>query len=355
MKKESNKISNGVNEKSNKISNMVKKIFIIWGREAELSRYLAEGLGAELKQVYIKKWGKVKLPALIRYGLQGFKTLFILAAQKPETVIVQNPPIFAALVCYFYCTIAGAKLAIDSHTAAFLDRKWIFFHWLFKFAAKRAVLNTCHNFKNLAVLKKWGIKEAMVIQFYNPVYKEEELRQEMKDKEISELVKKSRLPIMMVNRFAGDDDWPTVLAAAALLPEANFFITGNPPSSLKEKLPANVCLTGYLPHGEFMKLMWRCRLILAFTLRPDTVLWSVREIMALAKPFITTDSEILRHYFGEVALFTKSDPGQLKERILSALKEEGRIKEKIKIFLEKDKERWKKEISLANKILNNKK
>jgi glycosyltransferase involved in cell wall biosynthesis len=334
----------------------IKKIFIVWGRETELSRYLARGFGAELKQVYIKRWGRIRLPALIRYIAQSLKTLSILAGEKPKVVIVQNPPIFAASISYFYCTIAGAKLAIDSHTAAFLDKKWIFFHWLFKFIAKKSILNTCHNFKNLEILKEWGISPAMVIQFYNPVYKEENLKQEMKDENLSNLLKKSKLPIMMVNRFSDDDDWSTVLATAVLLPEATFFITGNAPASLekniKKNMPANICLTGYLPHKEFMKLMWRCRVILTFTLRKDTVLWSIREIMALGKPFVATDSEVLRHYFGEIALFTKSNPRQLREKITIALKDENQIRDKIKIFLEKDKERWEKEISAANKILN---
>lgn len=346
-----------MNEKSNKISNDVKKIFIVWGREAELSRYLAQGLGAELRQVYIKRWGRIRLPVLIRYIAQSFETLSILAKKKPKAVIVQNPPVFAVLISYFYCTIAGAKLAIDSHTAAFSDKKWIFFHWLFKFVAKKSVLNTCHNFKNLAILEKWGILPAMVIQFYNPIYKEENLEQKMEDENLFNLLKNSKLPIMMVNRFANDDDWPTVFAAAALLPEATFFITGDAPSSLKKtikkNLPANVYLTGYLPHKEFMKLMWRCRVILSFTLREDTVLWSIREIMVLGKPFITTDSEVLRHYFGEVALFAKSDPKQLKEKIIIAMKDENQIKDKIKTFLERDRDRWEKEIFTANKILNN--
>lgn len=347
-----------MNEKGNKISGEAKKVFIVWGQEAELSRYLAKGFGADFKQVYIKRWGKIKLPVLIRYVVQSLKTLSILVRERPWVVIVQNPPIFATLVSCFYCTIAGAKLAIDSHTAAFLDRKWVFFHWLFKFIAKKADLNTCHNFKNLEVLKEWGISPAMVIQFYNPIYEEENLKQEMEDKNLSSLLKNSKLPIMMVNRFANDDDWSTVLATATLLPEATFFITGNPPASLekiiKKNLPANVCLAGYLPHKEFMKLMWGCRVILAFTLRKDTVLWSIREIMAIGKPFVTTDSEVLRHYFGEVALFTKSDPEQLKEKISMALENENKIKDKIKIFLEKDKRRWEEEIFTANKILNNK-
>jgi len=332
------------------------RIFIVWGREVELSRYLAKGLNAELKQVYVKKWRGVKLPALIRYLVQGVKTLVILGQLKPRVVIVQNPPIFAALISYFYCTLAGAKLAIDSHTAAFLDRKWILFHWLSRLVARRAILNTCHNYKNLATLEKWGVKPAMVVQFYNPIYEEEQIKQSLADKRVEELLTDSKLPIMMVNRFAGDDNWQSVLETATIFPEANFFITGGASERLmkkiRQKAPANVCLTGYLPHLEFLKLMNRCRVVLAFTLRPDTVLWSIREIMALKKPFVTTDSEVLRRYFGEVAVFSGPKQEDIKENITLALEGEEEVKNKIERFLIKDRKRWEEEILTANNILN---
>ena len=332
-----------------------KKIFIVWGREMQLSNNLGEALGAEVKQVYYKELYGVNLPVVLRYFVQGIATLFILFKNRPKVVIVQNPPVFAPLTVLLYCKLSGAKFAIDSHTAAFLDNKWKNFYGLFKFIAKQAILNSCHNYKNLEILKSLGIKPAMVMQFFNPVYNLAKLNQLMQDEKIERAVKASNLPIMMVNRFASDDDWETVIKTAELMSEADFFITGDFKRTRVEekKLPNNVFLTGYLKHDEFLKLMWRSRVILAFTLRSDTALWSIREIMALNKPFITTDSEVLRHYFNEVALFTKSDSQELKQKIEQAIANEDNIKNKIKIFLEKDKIRWNNEILEYKKYLNN--
>jgi len=336
--------------------NKDKKIFIVWGREMQLSHNLGLALGAEVKQVYYKKAGAYKIPAIFSYIFQAIETLLILFEARPAMVIVQNPPVFAPLTVMLYCKLSGAKLAIDSHTAAFLDDKWKTFYGLFKFVAKQSVLNSCHNYKNLEILKSWDIKPSMVMQFYNPLYDLAELDQPMQNKHIEEAVKSGKLPIMMVNRFANDDDWQTVIKTAELMPEADFFITGDPfKAGIKsDYLPANVFLTGYLEHKEFLKLMHRAKVILAFTMRPDTVLWSIREIMALNKPFVTTDSEVLKHYFGEVGLFVKpGEPEKLQREILAAADKEDEIKNRIKIFLEKDKIRWDSEISEYKKYLNN--
>lgn len=159
----------------------------------------------------------------------------------------------------------------------------------------------------------------------------------------------------MVNRFAADDDWKTVVATARIMPETDFFITGNPADVKGElgDLPANVYLTGYLKNQEFLKLMSLVKVVLTFSLRPDTSLWSIRETMALTKPFVTSDSEVLRRNFESVAIFSKSDPLEIKEKIIEALNQESEIKNKIKVFLEKDRQRWYNEIKQYNNFLNN--
>jgi len=333
----------------------MRRIFIVWGRETEHSRRLAQGLSAELRQIYYKKIGSYSLPAFFRYVFQAVETLLILFKEKPAVVIVQNPPVFAPLTAWLYCLAAGASLAIDSHTAAFLDKKWVNFHGLFKFVARRAIVNACHNHKNLEILLGWGVEPAIVMQPSNPKYDLEKLNQPLENKKLTEVLSASRLPIIMANRFASDDDWRTVIETAALMPEADFFVTGDlVQADLKAvKMPDNLILTGYLEHNEFLKLMSRAKVALAFTLRPDTVLWSVREAMALAKPFVTTDSEVLRRCFGEPGIFVKlKRPEELKEKILEAVRREEEIKEKIKIFLEKDKLRWSEEIEAFKNQLN---
>lgn len=335
--------------------NVNKKLFIVWGKEMQLSNNLGRALGAEVIQVYYKKIGSYNLPVIFRYIIQAVETLLILMEKRPALVIVQNPPVFAPLIVMLYCKLFGAKFAIDSHTAAFLDDKWVRFYGLFRFVAKRARFNSCHNFKNLEIFKSWDIKPAMVMQFFNPVYDLAKLNQPMRAEKIEQAVKDSNLQVMMVNRFANDDDWETVIKTAKLMPEADFFITGDfkQAGAEEKKLPNNVILTGYLKHDEFLKLMHRSSVILAFTSRRDTALWSIREIMALNKPFITTDSQVLRHYFNEVGLFAKSDALELKERILEAKAQTAEIKEKIKTFLIEDKIRWETEILEYKKHLNN--
>ncbi len=334
----------------------MKRIFIAWGRETELSKYLAKALEADFKQIYVKKIAGIRLPALIQYIIQGIWTVIILLLYRPKVVIVQNPPIFAPFLILIYTKIFRAKLMIDTHTAGFLDKKWINFYPLFKFTARRAHLNTCHNYKNLEILNSWGVKPAMVLQFFNPQYNAEKINKPLINQDLEEKIKKSNLPIMMVNRFANDDDWETVIRTAHFIPEATFFITGQPSNKIKKIIKKenlnNIFLTGYLKHNEFIKLMNKCAIVLAFTLRPDTVLWSIREILALKKPFITTNNEVLRHYFGEVGLFVDPrKPEELKKRIIFAIENEKELREKQKEFLKKDQKRWNKEILEVKKYL----
>lgn len=330
----------------------MKSIFIVWGREAEHSKYLARALDSDLKQIYIKKIGNINLPVLFRYVWQTYKTILVLFKDRPEIVIVQNPPVFAPLVVLFYCKMLGARFMIDSHTS-FLDKKWTYFHWLLKPIARMATLNTCHNFKNLEVFERWGVEQAMVMRPYNPDYNRDELNKDLENKELAGLVEGSFLPIIMVNRFAGDDDWQTVIETAKLMPEADFFITGSIPKNFNTKISDNIHLTGYLEHKEFIKLMWRCRMVLSLTLRKDTILWSIGEAMSLGKPFITSDTEVLRHYFGEVALFSKPNKEELKERIEKANENREQAKIKIKEFVKKEKEDWQEQIKKVKNIINN--
>lgn len=330
------------------------RIFIIWGREAELSGHLAQAFSARAERAYIKKIGKFALPAGLRYLIQGGRTLKILLKHRPRLVIAQNPPVFAPLLAWVYCFCSGAKLYIDSHTAAFVDKKWVFFHRLFKFVAKRADLNSCHNYKNLELLRQWGVKPAMVMPFCAPEYDWGELSRPMADAALEKRAGVSLLPVMMVNRFAVDDDWRVVVETARVMPEADFFITGDCGKSAEavKGAPGNVCFTGYLEHGEFLKLMRHCKVVIALTTRRDTLLWSIREAMALRKPFITTDSEVLRHYYGEAGLFAEHNPERIKEKILQAVAGEKLIAEKINVFLKKDKAVWQEKIKEAKGYLN---
>ena len=66
--------------------------------------------------------------------------------------------------------------------------------------------------------------------------------------------------------------------------------------------------------------------------------------MALEKPFVTTDSEVQRHYYGDVGIFAKSDPEELRTKIYEALGKEEEIKNRERHFLIKDRKRWEENV-----------
>lgn len=333
-----------------------KNIFVIWGREVKHSQYLAMALGARPVQIYYDKiWG-MNISWPVRYVVQTLATWLVLFKERPNIVYVQNPPAIAPLACLVYCKLFRAKLMIDTHTAAFLDKKWMRFYWLFKFVARQADLNSCHNYKNLEILKSWGVQPTMVLQASNPEFSESELQKPLAEAKLEALLRTGKPSVLMVNRFANDDDYLTVIKTAKLMPEMTFFISGNyaKAKDLPNVLPDNVCLTGYLDHSEFMKLMYRSKVVLAFTRRADTVLWSVREILALRKPFVTTDSEVMRHYFSEVGLFASSEAQDIKEQIELAIAKEKELTGKMEDFLSQDRVRFNIDIDNINKILINK-
>jgi hypothetical protein len=339
-------------EKQNSIGEGVEKAFVIWAREVKLSQFLGRSLDAKIIVSYRKKWGNINIPVLFRYIIQSFDTYGKLKKLRPQFIFVQNPPIIAVAVVYLYCLFNSSSYAIDSHTA-FLDRKWMYFHWLQKFLSKRAVLNTFHNYKNLEFAKKnWRIKNGRVLQFYNP--RAEEMlddNENLPDFISKRLAGQLGLKVFMVNRFANDDAWEEVIKTARLMPENLFFITGDYTKLSGLEYPKNVVLTGYINHKKFMKLMDKCDVVLALTKRKDTVLWSIREIMAFKKPFVTTDNEVLRHYFGETALFSDMSPDNLKEKIVEAWDSRFKIKGKIDSFLERDSVRWKEDIDYLKKVI----
>jgi glycosyltransferase involved in cell wall biosynthesis len=333
-----------------------KKAFVIWVEEVKLSEFLAREINAEIIISCKKYWGNFAIPVIFRYILQSFDTYKKLQKIRPRVIFVQNPPLVAVAIIYLYTKLNSASYIIDTHTAGFIDRKWIFFHPLHKFLAKRALWNTAHNYKNLQILKKWGVEKSSVLQFYTPTKSEILKEDAILPEDLEEkLQKHAGLKIFMVNRFAGDDAWQEVAGTAKLMPEALFFLTGNNQkisTKIKGGFPENVVLTSYLKHAEFINLMNRTDVVLALTKRRDTVLWSLREIMALGKPFVTTDSETIRHYFSDVALFTNHEPKDLAKKIQLAWETRTELAEKTKAFLAHDTIRWKNDILELEKIIN---
>jgi len=150
-----------------------------------------------------------------------------------------------------------------------------------------------------------------------------------------------------------DDAWREVFAAARVTPEARFFVTGDPAQAgvTPDQVPENVVLTGLLPKPVFVALMAACDITLSLTLRPDTLLWSIRESLALARPFVASRSFVMLTEFDGLGLFTDHSPADLRARILDAYDQRDNWRRAMAGYIVRDRERFLRQTQEIQKLL----
>jgi glycosyltransferase involved in cell wall biosynthesis len=95
-----------------------------------------------------------------------------------------------------------------------------------------------------------------------------------------------------------------MLAAAALVPDMQFYMTGNPKHlspELKAAIPANVRLTGFVSTAAFGGLLTSADAVMTLTTRDHTMLRGAYEAIYQGTPVIVSDWPILREFFDEGA------------------------------------------------------
>src|SRR5947209_7557916 len=102
-------------------------LFIVWYNHSRRAETMAAELGGRVEFMYERGLSRRWLIPL-RYLIQGWRTWQLLERERPETVIVQAPPIVAPLCVAAWCGLRGKEhripFAIDCHTGTFYERKW---------------------------------------------------------------------------------------------------------------------------------------------------------------------------------------------------------------------------------------
>jgi hypothetical protein len=97
--------------------------------------------------------------------VQGVETFLVLLKKRPDVIFVQNPPIFAALVVWFYCLFTSANFVTDTHTGAFDRWRWKRFLWLYRFLGRRATMNILHNEPLSRKVVEWDLPAISIGDF----------------------------------------------------------------------------------------------------------------------------------------------------------------------------------------------
>jgi glycosyltransferase involved in cell wall biosynthesis len=266
----------------------VKITFISWVPYHRRTELLAQHLGATVHFVHYGQSGKL-IQAPIRYVVQALRTWPILNRERPDVVLVQNPPIFAVLVTFLYSLRCSAQYVIDSHSGAFVSRKWRWSLGLHRVLSRGALTTIVHNKSQEEVVERWGCRYC-VLGFTPGDYPSGRV-----------LPLDGQFTVAMVCSFV-DRDEPigVVLEAARRLPKVSFYITGDyncVPQQLLAQKPDNCCFTGYLPYDQYVGLLRGVDAIMVLTGFDETLLMGGFEAVSLGKPLITSGWPVLRDYF----------------------------------------------------------
>lgn len=331
-------------------------VFLLWTRPGYAHRpnALSRSLGAEKAHIYQERLWGFRPPTAVRYLAQCIRTLSFLFSRRPDVVFVQTPPFVLTFCAWVYCAASRAVFITDNHSSTFHDRRWRFFARADAFFSRRALINFAHNFKNLDILVSWGAANPMVL--LSPAQDREEIEASMEpvSPELAARTGERATNVLVVNRFAVDDCWREAIATAALMPEATFFITGDPAVAMPAAptdLPSNVVLTGLLARGCFLDLMSRCDAVLALTSRKDTLLWSIREALGIGKPFAATDNEVIREQFGAYGVLTQNEPAALKAALEETLARREELVAAMPDYIARDKARWEADMTEIKRIM----
>jgi glycosyltransferase involved in cell wall biosynthesis len=309
----------------------MKVSFITWYPSCRRSDAIAKSLGGVSHLVHYFTF-KRPSHAPLKYLLQARETFRLLRKDRPQRILVASPPVFAVLVVWVYCKIFGAEYVIDAHTGIFDDKRWTWLKPLSRFLARRARTTIVTNNFLKSEVESWGGRALIIGDVpvdFPPV---------------RPAVLSPGFNVVVINTFSQDEPINEILAATKALPEVNFHITGNPKHSrvqFNEALPQNVRLTGWLSDDEYAGLLRAADTVMCLTTHDHTMQRGAYEAMALEKPLITSNWELLRKTFYNGTIHVDASAEHIAQAISRAKGERESLtlgmqqlrRERLEIFL----------------------
>ena len=119
--------------------------YISWAESCSRSDHTARELGGTSHMVYAGHFGSHFSTILLKYITQWSRTARILRRERPDTVFVMVPPVFAAIPAFLYAWRRRKRVVLDAHTAAFLLPRWRSFQWMQKLFCRWAATTLVSN------------------------------------------------------------------------------------------------------------------------------------------------------------------------------------------------------------------
>jgi len=299
-----------------------KTIFITWTTYSPHSLLLSKAFNSEIFYInnLINSRGVLwNLFFLFDYFYKSFKTIKVINEQKPDVVVMQNPPTITPLVIVLYSFIRKFKTVIDSHNGAF-EKPWDripFYGWILK-NADIVIVHNEHLLSKLLQVKKYkGVNFKILnsrLSDYSHIRKSESDAQPY---------------ILVVTTFSGDEPMDILLKGIRLYNESEnkinikFKITGKyskRPYLFEEyKNDENIEFLGFIPTETYESLLVNSLGMISLSTRDDVQQFALMEAIGAEVPFISNNNKTNRQLFGDMVILFENEPESIKDSIHKAI------------------------------------
>jgi glycosyltransferase involved in cell wall biosynthesis len=303
---------------------------VSWAPYSRMSDTFARELRGKLYCIHYLRF-QSPIHAPLKYILQALRTLQVLFHERPRAVHVQNPPFVCGLVVALYCRLVGARYVLHYHSAAF-GRIWDWALPIQRRLARGAATNIVTNHHWAEIVRSWGGHALVMLDPYLDL------------PQSKPFLVGAGFNVAFVSTFAPDEPTEAVLQAAAQLPEAHFYITGNLkklPANLRALAPPNVTFTGFLdPYREYPGLLRAADAVMVLTTRDHTLQLGGCEAVAVGKPLITSDWPYLREVFSRGTVYVSATPESIRAGVLEMQQRHAELAQAIVGLREESRREW---------------
>jgi glycosyltransferase involved in cell wall biosynthesis len=237
-------------------------------------------------------------------------------------VIVALPPLPALLVVLLCRGRRGTPLMVDMHSGAFLDPPWRHFlaPTLRLLRGRAAIVTNAHL---ASVCRRAGVQSFILDDPLEPA-------------EIPAGPAVGEPYVLVVLSYADDEPVREILSAASRRPDTRFVLTGAAPEPVRRSAPDNVSFPGFVSRDEFIGWLRGSSAVVALTTRPDTMQRGAYEALEHAVPVVTSDTLVLRRYFGDAAVYARPTPAGISTAVDEALDREQELRRSL-LVLQREK------------------
>ena len=304
-------------------------IWITWENQRR-NRELARALSIRLYEWSdidpIETW-------LFKYSVGVFRTLVLLARERPHVAFCQNPSTMLAFLLLLVRPLTGAKVFVDAHNAGLLPigGRSKALNRIARWIQRHADLTLVTNDGLKRIVERNGGR-AFVLPDKIPDPGQGPARPPC-----------GRLNALFICSYAEDEPYLEVFEAARRLdPDVFVHVTGNhrkkniDPASL----PRNVALTGYLPEGQYWEALRSADIVIDLTERDDCLVCGAYEAVAAGKPMVLSDKKANRLYFNHGAVYARHDPDSIANAIREALERKDTLSREVAVLRETRTREW---------------